>query len=257
MAKAIWTGSVGFGLVNIPVGIYAAVDDRSISFHQLERGTDDRIRYKRVNERTGEEVEYENIVKGYETGNGHIVVTDNDLANLEAEKTKSIEIDGFCQMGDIPPITFDKTYYLAPRDTGVRAYGLFRDALRKTKKVGIGTFVMRGREHICALRADGNVIMLTTLHYADEVRQTADLNLPTDTPVKAELDIAVQLINAMGSADPKSYADGYRERVLALVEEKMAGKVIPVSKSKLATKPPSDLMEALKASVAAKREKAS
>jgi DNA end-binding protein Ku len=176
MARAIWTGAISFGLVNIPVGLYSATEDKTIHFNQFEKGTSDRIRYQWVNERTGKEVDYENIVKGHDVGDGdYVIVTDEELEAVEPGQSRTVDITDFVDLDEIDPIYFHKTYYVAPRaEEAGPAYGLLREAMAATNKVGIANFVMRGKQYLVCLRADENVLALETMFFADDVRKPAD-----------------------------------------------------------------------------------
>src|ERR1700691_2092121 len=184
MARPIWTGALSFGLVTVPVGVYSATDDKTIHFNQLERGTSDRVRNKRVNERTGEEVAFDAIVKGYDLGGGrYVVVEPEELEAVEPGRSKTIDITDFVDLDEIDPVFYKSTYYLAPQGAGAeRAYALLRHAMSDTKKVGIATFVMRGKQHLVGIRPDKRVLALETMYFADEVRDpVAELDtLPGD-----------------------------------------------------------------------------
>lgn len=260
MARAIWTGSISFGLVSIPVGLYSAVSEKTIRFHQLERGTSDRVRNKRVNERTGEEVEYRDIVKGYDAGDGqYVVVTPDELESVEPTKTHAIEIEDFVDQADIDPIFYDQTYYVGPKtDAAARPYALLIDAMRESGKVAVARFVMRGKEHLAAIRTHGDVLALETMHFADEIRDAhAELEVePTsDAPKERELTTAISLIESMSTTwEPDAYQDRYRERVQGLIDEKLEGREIVLAKPVEEESNVVDLMEALRRSVDEARE---
>ncbi|MER5636131.1 Ku protein [Kitasatospora sp. NPDC002227] len=233
MARPIWTGTVSFGLVTVPVGVYAATEDHSPHFRQLERGTSDRVRNLRVNERTGKEVGYGDIVKGYEIAEGEYVVLEPaELDELSPGRAKTIEITGFVRLAEVDPIFFDKTYYLGPRGKEyARVYALLQQALADTDRAGIATFAMRGKPYLAAVRAEQGLLVLQTMHYADEVRdprREVD-NLPAASAKPAELKeqelaAARQLIEALSVEwEPDAYHDTYAEQVRALVEAKLSG----------------------------------
>jgi DNA end-binding protein Ku len=257
MARSIWTGTLSFGLVNIPVGLYSATNDKSIHFNQFEAGTSDRIRYKRVNERTGEEVEFSNIVKGYDLGSGeYVLVTDDELEAMAPEKTRVVNIVDFVEQSDIDPIHYRTTYFLAPQgEAARRAYALLREAMRQVGKIGVATFVMRGKEYLVAIRPEEKVLTLETMFFADEVRNPEHElpNLPgEDTFTDRELGTAKLLIDSMEAKwDPEQYRDTYRERVAQLIDEKRQGKEIVTEAPVLQPTKVIDLMEALQASVKA------
>lgn len=256
MARTIWKGSLSFGLVNVPIGVYPATQDKSIHFNQFERGTSDRIRYKKVNERTGDEVESGNIVKGVDLGGGeYVILSEDELAAAEPERSRYIEITDFVSLDEIDPVYFNTTYYLAPEgDTAGKAYSLLRQAMQDSGKVAIATFVMRNKEYLVAIRPEADVLALETMYFADEVRSPANElpNLPdAEQPSDREVKMAELLIESMeGSWDPSRYHDTHRQKVEALIEEKRQGKTIVASAAAPASKVV-DLMAALSASIKA------
>jgi DNA end-binding protein Ku len=256
MARAIWKGSLSFGLVNVPIGVYPATQDKSIHFNQFEKGTSDRIRYKKVNERTGQEVESGDIVKGFDLGGGeYVMLTDDELAAAEPERSRQIEITDFVDLDDIDPVYYRTTYYLAPEGKGTdKPYALLRKAMRESRKVGIATMVMRNKEYLVAVRPEGDVLALETMFFADEVRAPSQElpSIPDDGDLtEREVSMAHVLIGTMESEwDPERFHDTHRQKVEALIEEKSRGKII--AKPKLAPLPKVvDLMEALQASIRA------
>jgi DNA end-binding protein Ku len=257
MPRTIWKGSLSFGLVNVPVGVYPATQDKSIHFNQFERGTSDRIRYKKVNERTGKEVEAANIVKGVDLGGGeYVILSDEELASAEPQRSRYIEITDFVSLDRIDPVYFNTTYYLAPEgEAAGKAYSLLRQAMQESGKVAIATFVMRNKEYLVAIRPEADVLALETMYFSDEVRSPSrELpNLPGAQEVSdQELKMANLLIGSMESEwEPERYHDTHRAKVEALIEEKAQGKTIAVAKEAPATKVV-DLMEALSASIKAK-----
>jgi DNA end-binding protein Ku len=258
MARAIWTGSISFGLVAIPVGLYSATEDHTVHFNQFERGTADRIRYHRVNERTGKEVEYSDIVKGKEVGGGdYVLVEPDELADIAPGRSRSIDITVFVDLDEIDPIFYQKTYWLAPTaEQYGRPYALLREAMGRTNRAGIATFVMRGKEYLTAVRADGEVLALQTLYWADEIRDPSQLpNLPGKVQVKGkELDMAVGLIEAMsGPWKPEEFRDTFSERVEKLIEDKRRGREIVTEAEPPEPTAMSDLIAALERSVAEAR----
>jgi DNA end-binding protein Ku len=256
MARTIWTGSLSFGLVTIPVGLYPATSDKSIHFNQFEEGTSDRIRYKKVNERTGEEVESSHIVRGVDVGGGeYVILTDEELAAAEPERSRAIEITDFVDLTSIDPVYYRTTYYLAPQgDAAAKAYALLVEAMQDAGKVAIATLVMRNKEYLVTIRPQPGVLALETMYFADEVRRPSD-QMPdiTDTGKTdaRQIDLAKMLIDAMaGEWEPGRYRDTHRDRVQELVEQKREGKEI-VIQAEAPTAKVVDLMEALMASVAA------
>jgi DNA end-binding protein Ku len=261
VARAIWTGSLSFGLVNVPVGVYSATDDKTVHFNQLQRDTADRVRMKRVNERTGEEVPYDEIVKGYDIGGGKFVIIDSEeLEAVEPGRSRNIEITDFVNLSDIDPVFYKSTYYLAPQGRDAqRAYALLRQAMLEQQKVGVATFVLRNKQHLVAVRPDNKVLALETMYFADEVRDPlSELDtLPGDdvTFRDREIDTAKLLIDSMTADwEPEQYRDTYRDAVEELIERKSRGEVVAHERPEEPAAPVVDLMEALRASVEAARD---
>ncbi|WP_406431040.1 Ku protein [Streptomyces sp. NBC_01589] len=255
MARAIWTGVITFGLVSVPVGLYTAVGDHTVHFHQLQRGSADRVRNRRVNERTGEEVAAEDTVKGFEVAEGEYVVVERDeLDEIAPGRSQTIDISDFVDLGDVEPVYFDRTYYIAPRGKEyTKVYELLRAALAETGKAGIATFVMRGKQYLTALRAEDELLVLQTLHWADEVRDPGQElpDLPSSRAGKGkERDMAIQLIDALGAPwDPARYHDTYQEKVRELVRAKAEGQEIAVAEEAPQATNVVDLMELLQGSL--------
>jgi DNA end-binding protein Ku len=263
MARPIWSGAVNFGLVTVPVNLYSATGDHSVHFRQFERGTSDRIRYRRVNERTGEEVDFQNIVKGYELEDGdYVIVEPDELDSIAPGRSRTIDISAFVDLDQIDPIYFGKSYWLGPaKEEFDRAYGLLMHALSTTGKAGIAKFVMRGKEHVAAVRAGEHTLILDTMLFAEDVRdpKTELRRLPKAPEAKKkELDMAVDLIESMSEDwDPDEFRDTYTERVLRLIEDKREGRaVVTESEPPDATKVV-DLFDALSRSVESTRGKRS
>lgn len=259
MARAIWTGSLSFGLVSIPVGLYSATEDKAIRFHQFQEGTTDRIRNKRVNERTGEEVDFSEIVKGYDIGGGeYVIVKPEELEAVEPGPTRTIEIVDFVDLESIDPIYYKTSYYLAPQGNDAqKAYELLRQAMGTSKKVGIATLVMRSKQHLVSVRPEEHVLVLETMFFSDEVRDPAREigSLPGELTFKPrEIDTAKLLIDSMSTEwNAANYADTYRERVEELIDAKRQGETIVTDGEPRAAAPVVDLMDALQASVEAAR----
>ena len=259
MAKAIWTGSLSFGLVNVPVGLYSATEDRSIHFNQFRAGTSERIRNKRVSEQTGEEVAYSDVVKGYDLGGGeYVILTPEELNSVAPGPSRTIEVTDFVELSEIDPIYFDKPYFLAPHGkNGDRAYELLRKVMAETSKVAIGTFVMREKQYLVAVRPEKSSLVLESLLFADEVRDPVkEIDV---LPVQAsfedrEIEMAKLLIDSMTTVwEPGSYRDTYRERVEDLIEQKRLGAVVVTDGPPPEPAPVVDLLAALQASVSAVR----
>ena len=256
MARPIWTGVVTLGLVTVPVGLYTATEDHTLHFHQLQRGSSDRIRNKRVNERTGREVDTDDIVKGYDLGEGeYVVVEPDELEAIAPGRSKVIEMAGFVDLARIEPVYFGRTYYVAPRGKEyLKVYQLLRTALERADKAGIATFTMRGKQYLTALRAQPDVLVIHLLHWADEVRDPGDvLDALPDRRTKAsskELKAAAQLIDALGiDWDPRDYHDTFEERVKDLVEAKRKGEEVVTEAEPPEATSVIDLTEALRKSV--------
>ncbi|WP_188186877.1 non-homologous end joining protein Ku [Nonomuraea sp. SYSU D8015] len=255
MARAIWNGVLTFGLVSVPVQLFTATEDHRVHFRQFQRGTSNRIRYRRVNEATGREVDYNDIVKGYDLGGGdYVIVEPEELDEIAPGKSRMIDIRGFVDLDQVEPVYFDRTYYLAPNgEEYTKVYELLRTALYEANKAGIATFVMRRKQHLVALRAQEDVLVLHTLHWADEVRDPhQELPvLPEHTETRGqELDTARQLIDALSTDwHPEDYHDTYSERVHELIDAKAKGQQIISEAGPPEATNVIDLMQALKRSV--------
>jgi DNA end-binding protein Ku len=227
MPRAIWKGAISFGLVNVPVTLYSAERPQELRFNQLDKRTMSRVREKRVDEKTGQEVPYEEIVKGYDTGGGrYVVLTEDDLKQANPKATQTVNILGFVNADEIDIAHYVKPFYLAPIGSGKKGYALLRTVLRDSGRVAIAKVVIRTKEYLCAVVARGDVLILETLRYAYELRDTAELELPKDDLAalgltKPEITMAEQLIEAMVTPwDPEAYRDEYRDDLLRVIEEK-------------------------------------
>jgi DNA end-binding protein Ku len=262
VARAIWSGSISFGLLNVPVKLYSAVSKQTVRFRELREGDGARIRHKRVAESDGKEVPYEKIVKGYEFApDQYVVLSRDELAELDPKKTRAIEIQDFVDLDDIDPIYFEQPYYLGPDKGAAKAYALLVQAMKDARKVAIARFVLRNKEHLAAIRPMGDVLTMATMRFQDEVTQPDDLDgdlfeeEKPKKPDKRELEMAKQLIESLSSDfEPEKYRDEYREELLDLLEQKASGKEIVSAPSEEPepTKAP-DLMAALEESLAAVR----
>ncbi|WP_432075413.1 Ku protein [Streptomyces wuyuanensis] len=255
MARAVWSGVLTFGLVTVPVQLFSATDSHTIHFHQLQRGTSDRVRNKRVNERTGDEVSLEEIVKGYETGEGeYVIVEPEELDDIAPGRSRSIDVSGFVDLKDVQPVFFDKTYYLGPKGEEYgKVYALLHDALAKEDKAGIATFVMRNHEYLVAVKAEAGILTLHTLHWADEVRDPRKEieALPARRKTsERELSMARQLIDTLSmNWKPEDWHDTFQEKVAALLKAKQEGREVEKTSPPPKSTNVVDLMEALQASV--------
>jgi len=250
--KSIWTGAIGFGLVNIPVKLYSATETSSIDFDMLDKKDHSNIRFKRINEKTGKEVVWENIVKGYQLPNDeYVVLDDKDFESASPKKSKTIEITDFVKETEIESIYFEAPYYLEPEKSGVRAYALLREALLKTGKAGVASFVLRNRESLAILRANEKVIILNRIRFQEEIRSVEDLNLPPKSESKpAELKMAISLIDQLSSKfDISKYSDTYSAELMKIIKAKAKGKKIKTPEMKVVYSKAEDLMNQLKASL--------
>jgi DNA end-binding protein Ku len=263
VARAVWTGSLSFGLVNVPVALFSATEEKSIHFNQFQAGTSDRIRNKRVNERTGEEVPYQDIAKGYDLGGGeYVILSPEEIASVAPGRSKTIDVSSFVDLAEIDPVYFERTYYLAPPSKGggkgaERAYTLLREAMLQANKVALATFVLREKQYLVAIRPRADALVMETLLYADEVRNP-DQEIDS-LPVEAEwspkeLEMAEMLIDSMTTTwDPDEFHDTYRERLEDLIEQKRSGTVVSVAPQAPEGAPVVDLLKALEASLRATR----
>jgi DNA end-binding protein Ku len=260
MARAIWKGSISFGLVNIPVGLYSAETRDDISFKLLDRKTNSPIHYKRVSEESGKEVPWDETARGYEVEKGkYVVLSDQDLKRAAPEATQTIDIQGFVDLEDISTLYFDKPYYLAPDSKGTKAYALLRETLRRTGKVGIAKVVIRTRQYLAAVvaRGESDVLTLELMRYAHELRDPEELDVPRGKSgvSEKELQMAMRLVEGMEEAwDPDQYKDNYRSDLMKLIEERaesgeLEGSTAPVPKPEATGAKVVDLMALLKRSL--------
>jgi DNA end-binding protein Ku len=256
MPRAIWSGAISFGLVNIPIKLYAAVSRKTVHFNQLDSRTGARIKLKKVSAADGDEVPSEVIVKGYELASGeYVTVGDDELASLDPEASRTIDIEEFVDLVDIDPLFYDSAYYVAPDKATLKPYALLCQAMEESGKVGIARFVMRSKQYLCAVRPKDGALVLSTMVYADEVNDPAEIGeiagLEDVEVTKKELEMARQLIASLSDDfDADRFEDTYRNRVLDLIEQKAAGKTeIVAPPAALTEDKVIDLMAALEASV--------
>jgi len=255
MPSAIWSGTVGFGLVSVPVKLVSATKNKDVRFNQLEQRTGARIRYRKVSDATGEEVPNDEIVKGYEIAPGqYVVVDDEDVKALAPKASRTIEIEDFVDLEQIDPLYFEQPYYLAPEEQALKPYKLLVDAMEELKKVAIGRIIMRSKERLVAIRPVDGVLCVETMRYADEVIPASSVlpeGVETAEPTARELEMAEQLIEALaGDFEPEKYEDSYREQLLELIEKKAAGEEIVAEPVVEEQGKVVDLMAALEASLA-------
>jgi DNA end-binding protein Ku len=256
MARSIWRGAISFGLVNVPVKLYSAVSKKTVRFNQLHEKDNARIQLKRFCADEDQEIPYEEIVKGYEISPGrYVVITPEELENLDPKKTRSIDIEDFVDLDEIDPLFYEHPYYLAPDTGAAKPYKLLLEALKETNKVAIARVVIRSKEYLTAIRPAGDVLTMETMLFADELIDPGDLDELPDEDVRAterEVDMARQLIESLATDfDPTKYRDEYRERVLELIERKASGQEIAMPAEPEEPVAVPDLMAALEASLAA------
>ncbi|HET6998823.1 MAG TPA: Ku protein [Solirubrobacterales bacterium] len=262
MARAIWSGSISFGLLNVPVKLYSAVARRNIALREIRDSDSARIKHRRVAEGTDEEVPYDNIIKAFEITPGQYVpISKDEMSALAPEKTRAIDVQDFVDLEEIDPIYFDSPYYLGAAEGAEKAYSLLARAMEASGKVAVARFVFRNKEHLAAIRSTNGVLTLTTMRFADEVVPAGELEdlVPEKAPkvAKREQEMAEQLIDSLSTNfDPSAYRDEYREQLMSLIEQKAEGKEIVASTAEApqATKAP-DLMAALEESIAAVKGK--
>lgn len=253
--RSIWKGAISFGLVNIPVKLYSANQQSNISLDMVDKRDHARIRYIRVNEDTGKEVQWENIGKAYKISDTYIVLEDEDYEKASPEKSKIIEVNQFVDEKEIDTIYFENSYYVEPEKSGIKAYALLREALKKSGKVGVAQFVLRTAAALTVLKPMDNVIVLSKIRFAEEIRSTEELSLPAKTEVKpAELKIALSLIDQYTQKfDISAYKDEYASALRQVIEAKASGKSPKIKKLKISQSKSDDLMTQLKASLNKKK----
>ena len=252
--KSLWTGSIGFGLVNIPVKLFSATQESNLDFDMLDKKDHSNIKFRRVSEKTGKEVKWENIVKGYLLNDRYVVLTDEDFEKASPEKTKMIEISQFCLQDEIDTIYYENAYYLEPDKSGTKAYALLRDALTKTGKVALGTYVLRSKESIGMIKPNGNALMLYKLRFKEEVRSHGELKIPAAKSSPAEIKVATNLIEQLTKPFKiETFKDVYNEKLLKFIRAKSKGKTVPKTTMKVVHSVPDNLMEQLKASLGRKK----
>ncbi|MEG6585555.1 non-homologous end joining protein Ku [Dendrosporobacter sp. 1207_IL3150] len=255
MPRPIWSGSISFGLVNVPIKMYNTVKKKTISFNQLRKSDGCRIRLKKTCAIDGAEVPSDQIVKGYEVSpDRYVVVTQEDLDSLNPKASKTIEIEDFVLSEQINPIYYEQSYYLSPDKGAAKAYTLLLSAMKESKRIAIAKLIIRNKQHLTAIRPDGRALTLSIMHFADEIVSKDDIDdLPTDIqPEKRELNIAVQLVESLSADfDPTKYHDEYREKVIEMIEQKAEGQQIVNQPAAEQGAKVVDLMAALEASLAA------
>ncbi len=252
--RPIWTGSITFGLVTIPVRLFTAVSNHRIEFDLLHASSGERIRYKRVDEKSGREVDWDDIVKGYEVTDGtYVTFTHEELSELDVESMRVIDIDTFVDLAEIDPVYYDSTYYIEPREGGEKAYRLLARALTEQERVGIAKFAMRQKEHLCALRVKDDMLVLETMHWPAEIREPDLDGLDAKVRIQAkELDMAKDIVDQLtGPFEPSRYRNTFEQHLKQAAQDKLDGKDVTVVEDAVEATPVDDLMAALEASLTA------
>lgn len=257
--RSIWTGSIGFGLVNIPIKMYSAVQGSELDLDMLDKKDQAPIQFKRVNKNTGKEVEWGNIIKGYNYEGNYVLLDDADFETAMPEKTKRIEIFQFVKAAEIDAIYYESPYYLEPDKGGTKPYALLLQSLEKSGMAGLGSFVLRNKEHLAVIRPYKNLIMLSGIRFEQEIRDTDELKLPEPSGIKpGELKMAMALIDQMTEKfDIAAYKDTYTESLMKVIKAKAKGTKVAAPKMKVVHRASTDIMSQLKASLSTKRKKAS
>ncbi|MCZ4319761.1 Ku protein [Aequorivita viscosa] len=255
--RSIWNGSISFGLVSIPIKMYTATEDRRLDLDMLDVHDNARIRYKRVNEETGKEVEWKDIVKGFKKDDAYVILEKEDFEKANMKKSKTIDIEEFIDEAEVSDLLFKSPYFLEPQKEGGKSYNLLRDALKKTGKLGVATFVMRQKENLSLIGVYKNVLVLHVIRFAEEIRDPANLKLPDTKVSKKEVSMALSLIdNYTTSFKLDKYKDVYNKQLMKIIENKSTGKKTKIKKIDTTPTPANDLMAKLKASLEQKKKNA-
>jgi len=256
--RAIWSGAIGFGLVNIPVKLFSAVQGSELDLDMLDKKDHANIKFQRVNANTGKEVAWENIERGFKIDDHYVVVTKEDFEQASPEKTKIIEVAEFIDEKEIDSMYYEIPYYLQPEKSGTKAYALLRDALKKTGKVGLGTFVLRNRESLVVVKPVGDILILNKIRFSQEIKDPEEIKVPSGESKANEIKMAIQLINQLSTDfDITKYKDTYSDKLLKLIKAKDKGKKIARAPLQIVHSRSRDLMEQLKASLQPAKRKAS
>jgi DNA end-binding protein Ku len=256
--RSIWKGSISFGLINIPVKIYSATQESSLDLDMLDSKDHSNIKFKRVNENTGKEVAYKDIVKGYKINGEYVILDEEDFKAADAVKSRTIEIVNFVEQKQIDSIYYESPYYLEPEEGAIKAYALLRDSLKESGKVGVTTFVLRNKEALAILKPYDKVIVLNRIRFSQEIRATDELKLPEVSKSKTkEMDMANKLIDQLTEKfDISGFEDTYTAKLLKIIKDKSKGKKTSVPHLRV-VHPQKDLMSMLKASLEGRKKKAS
>lgn len=253
--RSIWNGSISFGLVSIPVKLYSGSEERRLELDMLDSHDNARIRYKRVNEKTGKEVAWKDIVKGFKQDDGYVVLEKEDFEKANLKKSKTIDIEKFVKEDEVADVLFKKPYFIEPQKEGGKSYNLLRNALKKTGKLGVATFVMREKEHLSLIGVYKNALVLHKIRFIDEIRDPAELKLPKTRVSKKEVDMAETLIeNYTEKFELKEFKDVYNNQLLKIIKAKAKGKVSKTEKLEIQPTKAADLMQQLKASLESKKK---
>ena len=253
--RSIWNGSISFGLVSIPVKLYSGSEDRRLELDMLDRHDNARIRYKRINEETGKEVEWKDIVKGYKQDEAYVVLEKEDFENANQKKSKTIDIEEFIEEDEVAEVLYKKPYFLEPQKEGGKSYNLLRDALKKTKKLGVATFVMRQKEHLALIGVYNKALVLHVIRFAEEIRDPSELKLPKTKVTKKEVDMAISLIEQHSTKFKlDKFKDVYNDQLMKIIKSKTSGKKIKAEEFESKPTPAKDLMAQLKASLEKKKK---
>lgn len=253
--RSIWNGSISFGLVSIPVKLYSGSEDKKLNLDMLDKNDNARIRYKRVNENTGEEVEWKDIVKGFKKDDKYIVLEKEDFDNANMKKSKTIDIEEFISESEVADVLFKKPYFLEPQKEGGKSYNLLLNALKKTKKLGVATFVMRQKEHLSLVGIYKDALVLHVIRFSDELRDPGELKLPKEKVNKKEVDMAISLIDQYTTEfNFEKFKDVYNDQLIKIINSKSAGKKAKSEKFESKPTPATDLMAQLKASLEKKKQ---
>lgn len=251
--RAIWSGAIGFGLVNIPVKLFSGSQESSLDLDLLDKKDHARVHYQRVNEDTGKVIDWKNIVKGYKLNGDYVILDDEDFKKASPEKTKTVHIEAFVDEGQIESVYYEVPYYLEPSKGGERAYVLLRDALEKSQKVGVGTFVLRNKEHLCVIKPYEKILLLEKIRFAEEVRDTSEIKIPKAKAKPAEMKMALNLIDQLtADFDITAYKDTYTAALMKFIKAKAKGGKVKEPVLKVTHRKSMDLMEQLKASMGKK-----
>ena len=252
--RSIWNGSISFGLVSIPIKMYSGSEDRKLDLDMLDKHDNAHIRYKRVNENTGKEVEWKDIVKGFKKDDGYVILENEDFDQANMKKSKTIDIEEFIEESEVADVLFKKPYFLEPQKEGGKSYNLLRDALKKTKKLGVATFVMRQKEHLALVGVYKDALVLHIIRFSDEIRDPGELKLPEAKVSKKEVDMAVSLIEQYTEKfDFAKFKDVYIDQLMKIIDAKSTGKAPKSEKFESKPTPAKDLMAQLKASLEKKK----